>query len=190
MNRKHIIALAVAFLLGVGISQLAINFLDLDSIGRESPTNKIEMDKAKFEQTFQKLIDALDRNWTQYHATLEGFKDGSEDLSTTAEGLRLELLEQQRIIGRIEFLNPVDELDRIRFDKMLIYAREQLETIEQTSIAADSMLEESISDESDVDSETSEIEKIESKRESQSKILQDIMIRNSPAGLFILGTQD
>ena len=168
---RMILALIFAFLLGVGISQLALNFLALPAQTSNQNRNT-EIDLKIFEQSFQREIDELDRNWQQYHTTLENFKEGSVDLESTVESFELILEEQKRIVDRIDKLLPPDELNSARLQKMIDYSHDQLETIEKTHSASEEMLSDSEPD-----------------HDRQSKILQDIMIRKSPAGLVILGTQ-
>lgn len=168
---RMILALAVAFLLGVGISQLALNLIDLPT--QNSNQNRgTEIDQKIFEQSFQREIDSLDRNWQQYHTTLENFKEGSIDLQTATETFESILEDQKQIVDRIDRLIPPDEISSTRLQKMIDYSHEQLETINQTHQASEEMLSHP-----------------ELEHEIQSKTLQDIMIRNSPAGLFILGAQ-
>ena len=96
---RMILALIFAFLLGVGISQLALNFLALPAQTSNQNRNP-EIDLKIFEQSFQREIDELDRNWQQYHTTLENFKEGSVDLESTVESFGL-ILEEQKQRARI-----------------------------------------------------------------------------------------
>ena len=141
-----------------------------------------------FEQELQKSIDSLDRNWQAYHTVLENFKEGSIDLETTVNRLKTVYDEQTKIVELIMKINPTDGKNLERLTKMLTYSREQLDTIDQTVSAAENLLLEQNSEQPAESVENPESNQNE-KHDYQSKVLQDVMIRNSPVGLFILTSQ-
>ena len=150
--------------------------------GRNEPTMTLEEKRALQQQqqifmewyaSYQKDIDQLDRNWQWYHSILENFKDGSIDLQTVYVRLT-QLEEDSRLLrDRIRGLAPPDALDDARYQllqtvlaKTLAYVEAQHRTITLTRAASDPT--HLLSDDP----------------AEQSRALQDIMIRESPPGLF------
>lgn len=189
---RQILSLILAFFLGVTTSQIVSNFESREKMQTES-ISQADSERLKqiFEQELQKSIDSLDRNWQAYHTTLENFKEGSIDLETTVNRLKIVYDEQTKIVELIMKINPTDGKNLERLTKMLTYSREQLDTIDRTVSAAENLLLEQNSEQSAESAES--VENPESnpneKHDYQSKVLQDVMIRNSPVGLFILGMQ-
>lgn len=129
---------------------------------------------ADWYEIYQKDIDGLDRNWQWYHQILENFKEDNISIQTTY--LRLSQLEQdsQQLADRIEKHTPPLSLNDACYDeatevirKTHEYAEAQHRTIALTRAAADP---------ANLRSDD---------QEEQSRQLQAVMIRESPAGLFI-----
>jgi len=121
---------------------------------------------------YQKDIDRLDRNWQLYHNILDGL-DGMDAQSFNAEALhqRLKQLEQEAIEEQIKIhmLEPPPELDRENrklveeiIRKTRLYVEAQTQTISMSATAAAPPVE----------------------LENLRPRLHDIMIRESPEGLF------
>ena len=111
---------------------------------------------------YQKDIDQLDRNWQLYHAILENFKE--ESISVQTAYMRLNQLEDE---------NPPLPLNDTCYDLLIVvmgktreYAEAQHRTIALSRAAVDP------------------IHLRSDNQEEQSRSLQDIMIRESPPGLF------
>ena len=122
---------------------------------------------------YKKDIDHLDHNWQQYHRILHDFKEDSISIQTA--WLRLTQLENEaaRTKDDLQKLNPPLELSDNNYDlaleimkKSRIYAEDQFRTISLTRMAADPA------------------GLLPPKQEEQSRQLEEIMIRESPAGLF------
>ncbi len=120
---------------------------------------------------YQKDIEQLDRNWQLYHSIVENYNDEKTDLANTYE--RLQKLEREVLDEqiRIHTLEPPSELDAqcrelvgsvIR--KTQLYVDAQIRTISMTKDAANPSLPEA--------------------HDELSRRFQDIMIRESPVGLF------
>ena len=122
---------------------------------------------------YQKDIDNLDRNWQLYHNIVESFINNNIDIETAYE--RLSDLESEARIEQLhiytlkvppglgeECNNALEEIIR----KTQKYADEQTQTISLTKNAINP--EQSLND----------------NHNEQVKILQNIMIRESPTGLF------
>ena len=186
---RQILSLIAAFFLGVMTSQIVSNLDSREKMQTESISQEdSERLNQIFEQELQKSIDSLDRNWQAYHTTLENFKEGSIDLETTVNRLKTVYDEQTKIVELIMKINPTDGKNLERLTKMLTYSREQLDTIDQTVSAAENLLLEQNSEQPAESVENPESNQNE-KHDYQSKVLQDVMIRNSPVGLFILTSQ-
>ena len=122
---------------------------------------------------YQKDIDELDRNWQWYRQILESFKEGQIDLQTAH--LRLTQLnhDSQLLLERITAHTPPLPLENACYDllievvkKTAAYADAQHRTIALTKAAADPAALRA------------------SDPAEQSRILQAVMIRESPVGLF------
>ena len=122
---------------------------------------------------YQKDIDQLDHNWQLYHAILENFKEGSIDIQTAY--VRLKQLEEdaRQLREHISQKNPPIALNDTCYDLLIEvmrktrdYMEAQYRTIALTRAASDP------------------IHLRSDNPEEQSRSLQDIMIRESPAGLF------
>ena len=122
---------------------------------------------------YQKDIEQLDRNWQLYHSLVDNYKSDKADLVSTFE--RLQELEREMLDEQIHIhtLQPPPELDPecvtlveqvIR--KTQLYVDAQMQTISLTRTAANP---EAILSED---------------HNALSKRFQDIMIRESPVGLF------
>lgn len=129
---------------------------------------------ANWYESYQKDIDSLDHNWQWYHQILENFKEDNISIQTTY--LRLSQLEQdsQQLADRIEKHMPPLALNDACYDeatevirKTHEYAEAQHRAIALTRAAADP---------ANLRSED---------QEEQSRQLQAVMIRESPAGLFV-----
>ena len=120
---------------------------------------------------YQKDIDTIDRNWQLYHTIAENFKSG--EIDDYAAHVRLAELEAEIIDEqvRIHMLAPPSELDgecknllATVIRKTQNYVDAQTRTITLTKDATD-------------------YEKVQDV-EQMKRLVQDIMIRESPAGLF------
>ena len=124
---------------------------------------------------YQKDIDQLDRNWQLYHSLLDSFNNENMDIETMYE--RLSELENDALIEQVHIhalkVPPgLGEECNVQLAEMIRktqkYSDAQTQTISMTKNAA-------------------EPKKIESKdlgHKEQVRLFQDIMIRESPAGLF------
>lgn len=122
---------------------------------------------------YQKDIEQIDRNWQLYHSIVDGYKTDKSDLAQTFERLQeleRDVLDEQL---RIHTLAPPEQLDSecselleqiIR--KTQQYVDAQMQTISLTKNAANPELV------------------IIEDREALSRRFQEIMIRESPVGLF------
>lgn len=128
---------------------------------------------AAWYEVYQKDISELDRNWQWYHQILEAFKEDQIDLQTAH--LRLAQLDHdsQLLLDRITAHTPPLSLNDTCYDlltevmrKTVAYADAQHRTIALTKAAAD----------------PSALRATE--QSEQSRILQAVMIRESPVGLF------
>ena len=122
---------------------------------------------------YQKDIDELDRNWRWYHHILEDFKEDNISIQTTY--VRLAQLDQdsQQIRDRIAHNAPPIALNDTCYDLLIelmknttAYADAQYRTIVLTKAAADPV-KLRINDQAE-----------------QSRLLQTVMIRESPVGLY------
>ena len=120
---------------------------------------------------YQKDIEQLDRNWQLYHSIIENYNDEKTDLANTYD--RLQKLEREVLNEqiRIHTLEPPSELNAqcselvssvIR--KTQLYVDAQIQTITLTKEAANPNVVED--------------------HDELSRRFQDIMIRESPVGLF------
>ncbi|TYZ30702.1 hypothetical protein FZ041_01090 [Selenomonas caprae] len=122
---------------------------------------------------YQRDISELDRNWQWYHQILESFKEDSISIQTTY--VRLKQLDQDslQLRDRISHNAPPVTLNDGCYDllievmkKTTSYADAQYRTIALTKAAADPANLRS------------------NDQTEQSRMLQSIMIRESPAGLY------
>ena len=122
---------------------------------------------------YQKDIEQIDRNWQLYHSIVDGYKADKSDLAQTFE--RLQELERDVLNEQIHVhtLAPPEQLDSecselleqiIR--KTQLYVDAQMQTISLTKNAANP---EAV---------------IMEDHEALSRRFQEIMIRESPVGLF------
>lgn len=121
----------------------------------------------------QRRIGRLDRNWQQYHRTLSEFSEDIIDLETTHA--RLTELEAATAAeeAQLAHLAPPPGLDDPNralvaaiLEKTLRYAAAQHQAVRLTALAADPKRQTS------------------SVQEEQSRQLREVMITESPAGLF------
>ena len=122
---------------------------------------------------YQKDIDELDRNWQSYHSIIDNFKTDNIDEETLHE--RLETLEKDIRIEQVHIytLKPPqgisDECSSL-IEEMLRKTQRYIDAQSQTiSLTRSAVEEEGF---------------IKAKREDQVHMLQNIMIRESPTGLF------
>ena len=122
---------------------------------------------------YQRDIDELDRNWQWYHHIIEDFKE--DNISIQTAYVRLSQLDQdsQKIRERIEHNAPPIALNDGCYDllievmkKTTDYADAQYRTIVLTKAAADPARLRT------------------NDQAEQSRLLQAIMIRESPVGLY------
>ena len=125
---------------------------------------------------YKKDIDQLDHNWQQYHRILADFKADNISIQTT--WLRLQQLEKSaaRLDASISQLTPPAALEGDNYDlvfaiiqKTQAYAAAQHKAIRRTRAAADPS------------------QQISEVQEEQSRRLEEIMILESPVGLFTAG---
>ena len=120
---------------------------------------------------YQRDIEQLDRNWQLYHSIVENYNEDKADLSDTYN--RLQKLEREVLLEQIHLhtMQPPLELNEqcselvsgvIR--KTQLYVDAQIRTITLTKEAADPNVIED--------------------HDALSRRFQDIMIRESPVGLF------
>ena len=129
---------------------------------------------AAWYRDYQKQVDQLDNNWQRYHHILENFKE--DNISIQTAYVRLTQLEKDsgELRERIARHTPPRELTDANYDlvtsitvKTNAYADAQYRTIALSKAAADPANIRS------------------NDQEEQSRMLQSIMNRESPAGLFI-----
>lgn len=122
---------------------------------------------------YQKDIDELDRNWQSYHSIIENFKTDNIDEETLHE--RLENLEKDMRIEQVHIytLKPPQGISAecsALIEEMLRKTQRYIDAQSQTiSLTRSAVEEEGF---------------IKAKREDQIHMLQNIMIRESPTGLF------
>jgi hypothetical protein len=137
----------------------------------------IERDHAFFVpwwETYQKQIAELDRNWTRYHQILADAKEGDADLNVTYERLLDLERETQELRGRMEKNTPPPELSDHVYDQLVIiahktgiYAAAEQKAITLTRAAADPSAMK------------------EKNPAEQARLLELVMLRESPVALFI-----
>ena len=124
--------------------------------------------------TYQKQIAELDRNWMRYHQILSDAKEGETDLEITY--VRLVDLERdtQELRARIEHNAPPTELSNRVYDPLAVilaktndYAAAEQKAITLTRAAADPAAMK------------------EQNPAKQARLLELVMLRESPVALFI-----
>lgn len=121
---------------------------------------------------YQKDIDRLDRNWQLYHNILDGLEMmDAQSFNAEAIYLRLKELEQESLDEQVKMhmLNPPPELDRENRDFVDVVIRKTQRYVDAQTLTI------SLS----VKAATPPVE-----LENLRLKLQDIMIRESPEGLF------
>ena len=121
---------------------------------------------------YQKDIDRLDRNWQLYHNILDGLKTmDAQSFNAEAIYLRLKELERESLDEQVKMhmLNPPPELDRENRDFVDVVIRKTQRYVDAQTLTI------SLS----VKAATPPVE-----LENLRLKLQDIMIRESPEGLF------
>ena len=120
--------------------------------------------------TYQKQIAELDRNWTRYHQILSDAKEGAVGLSVTYARLSDLEQEMQELRSRIEKNAPPIELtDRI-YDQLasILNKTHEYAAAEQKARAA-----------------ADPVSMKEQKLVEQARLLELVMLRESPVALFI-----
>ena len=122
---------------------------------------------------YQKKIDQLDRNWKWYHAIAEDFQEENIDIQTAY--LRLKQLEEDsRLLqNQIHELAPPESLQNPSHDLVM-------EVIRKTDSYADAQLRTIILSRAVIDPSHLQTDDPAEQRRS----LQDVMLRESPVGLF------
>ncbi|MGP1471405.1 MAG: hypothetical protein ACTTJE_07400 [Schwartzia sp. (in: firmicutes)] len=122
----------------------------------------------------QRLIEGLDHNWQQYHRILSDFSEDLIDLETAHErltALESAAAEEKARVKDMTLPAALDETNRDMVEairqKTERYAAAQHNAIRLTALAADP------------ERQTSR------RQEEQSRRLRDVMITESPAGLFL-----
>ncbi len=122
---------------------------------------------------YQKDIDQLDHNWQVYHAILESFKDDSISIQTAY--VRLKQLEDdaRQLRDRIAEKTPPPSLNDTCYDLLIEVLRKTREYSEAQyrTIALSRAVSDPVHLRSDDPAE-------------QNRSLQDVMLRESPVGLF------
>ena len=128
---------------------------------------------ASWYDEYKRDLDRMDHNWQQYHRILSDFKE--DNISIQTAWLRLTQLEDEasRVRDDLQQLNPPKELNDNNYDlvieimkKTRAYSLEQCRAISLTRAAADPA------------------GLLPKKQEEQSDRLQEVMLRESPVGLF------
>ncbi len=122
---------------------------------------------------YQELVEQLDHNWQQYHRVLSDFNEDIISIETAYARLRqleVQAAQPAEVLGQMD---PPIELEDLSYDivtemifKTRAYANAQLQTIRLTAEAADPA------------------HLLSTQQEEQSRRLRDVMITESPAGLF------
>ena len=122
---------------------------------------------------YQKDIDQLDHNWQLYHSFLEAFKEDAISVQTAYVRLKQLEDESRQLRDRLAQKNPPLALNDTCYDLLIevmqktrAYAEAQYRTIARSRAACDP------------------IHLRSDDQKEQSRSLQDIMIRESPTGLF------
>lgn len=122
---------------------------------------------------YQKDIDKLDRNWNLYHTAIDNFNDNSIDTETLLE--RLTNLENEVKIEQVHLyaLKAPSELGEECTTSIKIL-------IKKTQLYVDSQLQTIMKSKSLIESETF----LNSDNQTQEHMLQEIIIREAPIGLY------
>lgn len=178
-NKKIYICIIIGIL---AIGGLTYTFLSAHKEQQAHPVlTKAEMQELQSQQqtfadwyaNYQKDIDELNRNWTWYHHILADFQDDNISLQTAY--VRLKHLDQdsQQLRDKIAKEAPPLSLNDQCYDlvtsilqKTSAYANDQYRTIALTKAAADP-----------ANMQTDD-------HDAQSELLQTVMNRESPAGLY------
>lgn len=122
---------------------------------------------------YKKGIDQMDHNWQQYHRILSDFKADNISIQTTYLRLTQLEIEASKTKNSLRQLNPPKSLNDNTYDLLIEvmkktrkYATEQHRTISLTRAASDPA------------------GPLPGKQEEQSRLLEEVMIRESPSGLF------
>lgn len=131
---------------------------------------------AAWYEDYQRDLTELDRNWQWYHQILEDFKADNISIQTTYIRLRQLDLDSQALKERIASRPVPTTLDDVCYDnvasliaKTNAYADAQYKTIALTKAAADPA------------------RLTTDDQPEQSRLLQMVMIRESPVGLYTAG---
>ena len=173
---KQIFALLFCAAVGATVFYIHWQSAQENSQSAEQTEHLAEQHKifSEWYSLYQKDIDDLNRNWQLYHHVIDLFK--IEDIGLTECHERLSSLadDEKLLLERIEKRNFPPELDDFLYDRSKIlrdkiheYAAAQYRTINLTIAAADPQA---------VATKT---------QAEQSRDIQEVMIRESPTGLFI-----
>ena len=175
-NRKIFLLFSCIILMAAG----ALFFYRTQPAAPEPLTAEEQADRAAQQQlvadwyvSYQTYIEKLDRNWQRYHRILSDFE--ADVISIEEAHDRLSELEKssRALMNNTEQLEPPSELKSTNYDltasiflKVRSYAHEQHQAIERTAVASDPKLQET------------------NNQEAQSRHLREVMVRESPTGLF------
>jgi len=165
-------------LIAILVSAAALYFLRPEAVGPISPEERnarLQQQQivATWHKKYQHTIDTLDHTWKRYHLVISDFNEDLIDLDEAHE--RLLYLDRQSTatLDALTASEPPAGLDTTNFELVLAvlqktraYAKSQQQTIHLSATAADP------------ERQLSEVQA------EQSRILQEIMIREAPAGLF------
>lgn len=125
-------------------------------------------------EDYQKDLNELDRNWQWYHHILESFKEDNISLQTIHARLKQLELDSNQLKERMAGRKPPLELSDYTYDqtaqlldKTNDYVEAQCRTISLTRAAADPALMPATD------------------QQEQSRLLQTVMLKESPVKLFI-----
>ena len=180
MTKRRVLKFSVALLMffivaaGVGLFYWKDTQKEVQSIERAEHLAEQHRIFSEWYALYQKDVDDLSRNWQLYHHIIDTFKAEDIDLYSCHERLSRLMDDEKLLSARIDERNLPPELDeflyeksRVMRDKIRAYSSAQYRTIERSVAAADP---------STVHSEL---------QAEQSRDIQEIMIRESPTGLFI-----
>ena len=122
---------------------------------------------------YKKDIEELDHNWRQYHRILSDFKNDNISIQTTYTRLTRLENDASRMKDTMEQLEPPNTVSDANYNQLAAiikksrtYATEQYQTIAHTRAAADPA------------------HLLSNQQEEQSRRLEEVMIQESPVGLF------
>ena len=161
-----VVFVASAFIHGRQVQQQEITRAQLEEL--------LEQQKifGKWYADYQKDIDRLDRNWQSYHNIIDSLNStDAQSFNSEAIYLRLKELEQESLDEQLKIhqLNPPPELDRENRDLVDIVIRKTQRYVDAQT--------HTITLSAQVATPPVELESLRLK-------LHDIMIRESPEGLF------